>query len=75
MTSKFKFKEPPSKGDRNRNAAKTFRQTKRDEGEVAKNCYFYKDGDNKFAGVKVCINPRRYKRIEALIQGELFCQL
>ena len=66
MASRVKYKEPPSKG---RGVTKTYRQTKRDEGETTKNCYFYKDGDPKFAGVRVCINPRRYKKIDALIQG------
>ncbi|KAK7503970.1 hypothetical protein BaRGS_00004702, partial [Batillaria attramentaria] len=32
----------------------------------AKTCYFYKDGDYKFTGVKVAVNPRRYRRIDTL---------
>lgn len=32
----------------------------------AKTCYFYKDGDYKFSGVKIAVNPRRYRRLEAL---------
>ncbi|GFR86808.1 lipoxygenase-like protein domain-containing protein 1 [Elysia marginata] len=37
------------------------------EPSKAKNCFFYKDGDTKFRAVKICIHPRRYQRMEALI--------
>ncbi|KAK3777632.1 hypothetical protein RRG08_021747 [Elysia crispata] len=37
------------------------------EPSKAKICFFYKDGDTKFRAVKVCIHPRRYHRMEALI--------
>ncbi|XP_012939779.1 lipoxygenase homology domain-containing protein 1 isoform X2 [Aplysia californica] len=68
MASKLKYTDPPSKGEvkHRRTQPPSFRQTTRDEDKT-KNCYFYKDGDNKFAGVRVCINPRRYKRLDALI--------
>lgn len=36
------------------------------EAVHAKTCYFYKDGDYKFSGVKVAVHPKRYRRLEAL---------
>ena len=73
MASKVRLPEPPPKDDTKikRPFPQSFRQAVRDD-ERAKNCFFYKDGDNKFAGVRVCVNPRRYKRLDALISGKFF---
>lgn len=35
--------------------------------DQTKTVYFYKDGDPKFTGVKVAINPRKYRSFETLL--------
>ncbi|KAK3092113.1 hypothetical protein FSP39_025311 [Pinctada imbricata] len=37
-------------------------------GNETKTCYFFKDHDHSFPGVKVAINPRRYKKFDTLLQ-------
>ncbi|XP_070194990.1 lipoxygenase homology domain-containing protein 1-like isoform X2 [Littorina saxatilis] len=46
-------------------AYSSFRKTLHDPLH-AKTCYFYKDGDYKFSGIKVAVHPKRYRRLEAL---------
>ena len=36
------------------------------EAVQAKTCYFYKDGDQRFSGVKVAVHPRHYRRLDIL---------